>query len=393
MKFEGYSDAVLRQQLSGDRFTVTYRFSEPREAEALAKLKNLTVEQTVEFPADHIECEAIQRDIIGRIESFSPCEGGYRGVVSYAEEIATEEFPQFLNVVFGNSSLLPGITVERIDPTERMLQWYGGAKLGVPGLRQRLGVYDRPLSFTALKPMGLPSDVLAHEAYCCTLGGMDLIKDDHGLSNQSFSLYRERVEAVCQAVRRGNEESGGHTIYVPNVSGTFANIMDRVRFAEDCGAGGVMVAPGLMGFDTMAYVVRNTTLPVVFHPAFIGCYVDQGSGGFDCGCILGQLPRLAGADIAVFPNYGGRFSLSTAQCGQIVAMCREKMGELPAIFPAPAGGMRMEKVEEMRSFYGEDVALLMGGGLFTLSADLTENCRSFAKALEESGREKGGLRT
>lgn len=391
MNFEGYSDHTLRCQLAGGRFTVTYRIGAAREAEALEKLKNLTVEQTVEFPADHIDCETIRRDIIGRIETFAPCPGGYRGVVSYAEEIATEEFPQFLNVVFGNSSLLPGITVERIDPTERMLGWYGGAKLGVPGLRRRLGVYDRPLCFTALKPMGLPVQSLAEEAYRCALGGVDLIKDDHGLSNQSFAGYRERVRAVCRAVRRGNEESGGHAVYVPNVSGTLLHLVDRVRFAEDCGAGGVMVAPGLMGFDAMVQTARNTSLPVVFHPALAGCYVDKGAGGFDCGCILGQLPRLAGADIAVFPNYGGRFSLTREQCGRIVAMCREPMGKIPAVFPAPAGGMAMDRVEEMRTFYGADTALLMGGGLFTLSPDLTENCRSFAAALAERRSEKGGF--
>ena len=51
---------------------------------------------------------------------------------------------------------------------------------------------------------------LADEAYRCAKGGVDLIKDDHGLMNQTFSDYKDRVKAVCEAVRQGNEESG-HT--------------------------------------------------------------------------------------------------------------------------------------------------------------------------------------
>lgn len=379
MKFKGYSDEELLRQLGG-RFSVSYRIAAD-EATALEMAKSICVEQTVEFPAAHIECDAIHSDIIGRIEHFEACEGGYRALISYSDQSATEEFTQFFNVVFGNSSLLPGITVERINLSEELLAWFPGPKYGVAGMRERLGAYGRPIAFTALKPMGLPTVALADEAYQCALGGVDLIKDDHGLMNQTFSTYRERVKAVCEAVRRGNEESGSHTAYVPNLSGSFETIMDRMKFAEDCGAGGVMLAPGLVGYDTMHYVAHHTDLPIVAHPAMAGCLLDKGSGGFDCGCVLGQLPRICGADITVFPNYGGRFSLSQAQCRSIVDMCAEPMGEMPAIFPSPAGGMTFEKVAPMKEFYGNDVSFLMGGGLFTVTPDLPANCKKFLELL------------
>lgn len=381
MKFKGYSDEVLLSQLK-DRFSVSYRIAAD-EKTALEMAKSICVEQTVEFPAAHIECDAIHSDIIGRLEEFSSCQGGYRALISYSDQSATPEFAQFFNVVFGNSSLLPGITVERINLSQEQLDWFRGPKYGVAGLRQRLGVQNRPLSFTALKPMGLPTVALADEAYQCALGGVDLIKDDHGLMDQTFSSYKDRVKAVCEAVRQGNQESGHHTAYVPNLSGSFSSMMDRVRYAEDCGAGGIMLAPGLVGYDTMEYVAHHTELPMVAHPAMAGCLLDKGSGGFDCGCVLGQLPRICGADITVFPNYGGRFSLSQAQCRSIVDMCQEEIGQMPTIFPSPAGGMTFEKVAPMKEFYGNDVAFLMGGGLFTVTPDLPANCRKFNEMLSK----------
>lgn len=379
MKFKGYSDEVLLSQLGG-RFHVVYCIHAD-ETTALEMAKAICVEQTVEFPAAHIECDAIHSDIIGRLESFEPCEDGFRARISYSDQCATEEFAQFFNVVFGNSSLLPGITVERIELSEQLLKWFPGPKYGIAGMRERLGVYDRPLAFTALKPQGLPTVALADEAHQCALGGVDLIKDDHGLMNQTFSSYKDRVKAVCEAVRQGNEASGHHTGYVPNLSGSFDTILDRVRYAEDCGAAGIMLAPGLVGYDTVQYVSAHTELPIVVHPAMSGCILDKGSGGFACGCALGQLPRLIGADITVFPNFGGRFSLSQAQCRSIVDFCTEACGTMPPIFPAPAGGMTFEKIDKMKEFYGTDVALLMGGGLFTVTPDLPGNCRTFVERL------------
>jgi ribulose-bisphosphate carboxylase large chain len=383
MKFLGYSDDELRSHLGSGRFSVSYRIK-GTESESFEKAKNICVEQTVEFPAQHIECDVIQQEILGRIETFTECRNGYRAMISYSDEIASDEFPQFLNVVFGNSSLIPDITVERIILSEHLMKWFSGPKFGISGLRERLNVYNRPLSFTALKPMGLPSRSLADEAYKCALGGIDLIKDDHGLANQSFSTYRERVKMCSEAVQRANQESGNKTAYIPNVSGSIDTIIDRIHFAEDCDAGGVMLSPGLVGFDALHYASKHSGIPVIYHPAFSGNYIDNGSGGFDCGCIVGQIPRIAGADVVVFPNYGGRFSFSEEQCRQISVMCSEDLENIKPIFPAPSGGMKPEKVDEMIDFYGKDVALLMGGGLFTSSPDLVENCRQFKNKLEST---------
>ena len=121
MKFKGYDDQVLKAQLH-DRFTVTYRIAAD-EKDALVMAKNITVEQTVEFPAAHIECDTIQTDIIGRMETFEACDGGFRTVISYSDQSGTEEFAQFMNVVFGNTSLLPGITVEDIRLSEEQQKW------------------------------------------------------------------------------------------------------------------------------------------------------------------------------------------------------------------------------------------------------------------------------
>src|SRR5690606_2754524 len=139
-------------------------------------------------------------------------EGGFEATISYAVETTGCELTQFLNVVFGNSSIKPGIRVERLDLPPGLLNAFKGPRLGRDGLRALLGVPTRPLLCTALKPMGLSAKALAEFAYRFALGGMDVIKDDHGLANQSFAPFKERVERCAEAVARANRETGGNCI-------------------------------------------------------------------------------------------------------------------------------------------------------------------------------------
>jgi ribulose-bisphosphate carboxylase large chain len=369
---------------SGDRFSVTYRLY-GSEKEARAKAEDICIEQTVEFPGDLVPEGIIRDHVFGRIESFIHGDRDtYKAIISFAVEIAAGELTQFLNVLFGNSSIKPGIRVEHLDLPESLLCCFKGPRFGRKGIRELLHVPKRPLLSTALKPMGLSSRELAELAYQFTLGGMDLIKDDHGLSNQSCSPFEERVRLCAEAVKRGNRETGQRTIYVANITGPQSEVMKRARIAKDAGAGGLMVAPGLIGMDLMRELADDDSiaLPILTHPALQGSFVTS-SNGIAHGVIFGQLARLAGADATIFPNFGGRFSFSREECRDIVHAANEPMGQLKAIFPAPGGGMSLDKVPDMLETYGQNLIFLIGGGLFRHGPDLVENCRYFRSMVEK----------
>jgi S-methyl-5-thioribulose 1-phosphate isomerase len=371
---------------SGERFSVMYRVF-GNEDEARSKAEDICIEQTVEFPADEVPAGIIRDHVFGRIERFERVDGeSYSAIISYAVEIAAGELTQFLNVVFGNSSIKPGIKVEQFDLPESLLRGFKGPRFGRAGLRKLLGIPKRPLLSTALKPMGLSSQELSDLAYQFVQGGIDIIKDDHGLSNQSCSPFEERVDSCAAAVRRANKETGRQAIYVANITAAHREVMKRARFAKATGAGGLMMAPGLIGMDLMRELAEDDTLalPIFTHPALQGSYVTSRSG-ISHGVLFGQIARLAGADATIFPNFGGRFSFSREQCREIVQGTVVPMGHLQSIFPAPGGGMNLGRVPEMLETYGQDLIFLIGGGLFKHGPDLVENCRYFRKMVEEFG--------
>lgn len=369
---------------SGDRFSVTYRLL-GNEKDARAKAEDICIEQTVEFPADEVPKGIIRDHVFGRIESFNSRDTeSFKAVISYAVEIAAGELTQFLNVVFGNSSIKPGIRVEHLDLPESLLRCFKGPRFGREGLRSLLNIPKRPLLSTAIKPMGLSSPELADLAYQFALGGMDIIKDDHGLTDQSCSPFEERVKQCAEAVQKANRATGQRSIYVANITAPHREIMKRARIAKDAGAGGLMVAPGLVGYDLMRELADDDSLalPILTHPALQGSFVTS-RNGISHGVIFGQLARLAGADATIFPNFGGRFSFSREECREIADATSAMLGHLKSIFPAPGGGMGLSRVPEMIETYGQDLIFLIGGGLFKHGPNLVENCRYFSKMVEK----------
>jgi ribulose-bisphosphate carboxylase large chain len=368
----------------GERFSVTY-YIRGHEQEASARAKDVCLEQTVEFPDALVTDQMIRQHIFGRIEAFEQCDdSGFRAKISFDTEICGNEFTQFLNVLFGNISIKPGIRVERVDLPDGLLRLFKGPRFGREGLRKFLNVRKRPLLFTAIKPLGLSADRLASLAYQFARGGIDIIKDDHGLADQCFAPFQERVRLCAKAVERANNETGQNCIYVANITASPDAILQRAQTAKRSGAKGFLIAPGLVGLDSMRKIAEDDSLglPIFSHPAFQGTFVLHADSGISHHVLFGQIARLAGADASIYPNFGGRFCFTKEECSSIAMGTEVPMGTIKPIFPAPGGGMGLDRVPELLEIYGRDVIFLIGGGLFAQGPDLIENCRLFRRLVD-----------
>lgn len=377
-----------RVPLSGERLRVTYRLTGD-EREARAKAEGICLEQTVELPRDLVPAGDILNYIVGTIENLERLDLNHHlAVISYAVETTGFELPQLLNVVIGNSSLQPGVRVERLDLSNSLLDAFKGPRFGIQGLRESLGVEGRPILCTALKPMGLSAAELANLAYRFALGGIDMIKDDHGLADQAFSPIRERVPRCAEAVARANRETGYGCIYLPNVTGPSDRVLENALFAKQNGAGGLLLSPGITGLDFMRVLADDDriALPILNHPSFQGSFVVSPEQGISPYALFGQIARLAGADGMIYPNFGGRFTLSRDDCLSINEGCVVSMGRIKPAIPVPAGGMSLNRVPGMLSLYGRDVVLLIGGGLMKQGPDLVQSCREFRRLVQEPDR-------
>lgn len=371
--------------VGGGRFRAEY-YLQGDEATARARAEDICIEQTIEFAPELVPPGGIREHVFGQLEVFERLgPDTHRAIVSYADELVAGELPQLVNVLFGNISMKPGIRLAWLDLSPGVLAAFKGPRFGVAGLRAMLGVPARPLLATAIKPMGLSATHLADMAYALALGGMDLIKDDHGLANQPFAPFEERVARVAEAIARANARTGGRTLYFPNVTGPFEVMWERIQHARQVGATGLLLMPAYCGLDWMRRVAEDDSLalPVMSHPAFIGSYVLDPRFGVSHAVVHGQLQRLAGADLSVLPNYIGRFaSYSREDCAGVARGCQAPLGTLRPMFPAPGGGIDVGAFEDMRAVYGPEVTYLMSSNLHRAGPNLTETVQRFRARLE-----------
>lgn len=355
------------------RLAVRYRITGRDVADVAEAIR---VEQTIEFPVD-LAAEWIQRDVVGSVEEAD----GDHVVVSYAPGVVEGGLTQVLNVLWGNVSIFEGVRVEgiRLPRGEAGLR---GPRFGTAGIRSLFEAPQRALLTTALKPMGSSSSELAAVAGTLAAAGLDIIKDDHSLGDQAWSPWRERVARCSEAVAEANAATGGRAVYMPSMNVPAPEMQERAHLAKSLGAGALLALPGISGFDAMRALADDDelALPIMSHPSMLGSLMVSPGQGIAHGLVIGLINRLAGADLAVFPNLGGRFSFSPAQCAEIRDDCAAPRGRIAPALPAPGGGMTVERVPELLEFYGHDVALLIGGALHR--GDLATNAARIRDVVE-----------
>lgn len=145
--------------MKSERFIVTYRIAANSYDDAKAIAGAVQVEQTIEFPYEFVTDEYIKEHITGQLVSLEPMKADspyatvgvmpgqtvlrdsyYVARISYAVETTAMEATQFLNVIFGNSSLQPYIWVVDIELCPSLYAVFkGGPRFGLTGIRNLVG--------------------------------------------------------------------------------------------------------------------------------------------------------------------------------------------------------------------------------------------------------------
>lgn len=373
-----------------ERFSVTYRLRAPDASGANALAEAIALEDTLEIPRDVVPKGYIEDVVLGRVENVDAvADTVWHARVGYHIDAVGAELPQLLNVVLGNASILEGVKAIGLTPNQDLLDRFPGAAFGSAGVRARTGRTSGGLLCAVIKPQGSDSQTLADLCFEAARAGVDIVKEDHGLSNQDAAPFRSRVTLCAKAVARANAaraETGdvSRALYFANIGGHGDEVRDLALYAKDAGADGILIIPGLLGFDAMNRLRQRDgfDLPIMAHPSHLGPYVLSPDHGYSHGMLFGTLMRLSGADISVFPNHGGRFGFSSAQCAEIAAACRDPNGPGPEILPSPGGGMSPERLPELEMQYGQDCVFLIGGGILRFGDQIGAGIAQMRRALD-----------
>lgn len=104
-----------------ERFWVDYTLEAPSHESACQIAREICLEQTVELPGSISQVKEVESYTVGTVEHVGLLHNQeahdrklWRVTIGYPNYTAGDELPQFLNVVFGNTSLKYGVAVEDV---------------------------------------------------------------------------------------------------------------------------------------------------------------------------------------------------------------------------------------------------------------------------------------
>lgn len=354
------------------RIHVRYRVRSDARA-ITARADAIAVEQSVEMPVSAIRDDYVLQETLGRVVDIADRgDGSFDVRIALATVTTGLEAGQLLNMLFGNTSIQDDVALVDAEFPDDVIRAFRGPNHGLEGLRARVHAKGA-LTCTALKPQGSTPDALATLAARVTEGGIDYIKDDHGLADQSYSPFEERVPRIAEAVAKARG-AATPTRYLPSLNGDLDALRRQIALCRACGLDTVLVAPMIAGVAQFHTLVReNPDFAFMAHPTMAGAARIMPS------FLLGTFFRLLGADATIFPNYGGRFSYAPEECRRLADHALRPWKDVRPCVPVPAGGMTLARVPELLEFYGRDVMLLIGGSLLATGERIAEETARYVE--------------
>jgi 2,3-diketo-5-methylthiopentyl-1-phosphate enolase len=338
------------------------------EARAKSIAEGLTVGSWTDLPAMKQQRMKPYCGIVDAVQTLGPTVGDRVEAhisIGYPIRNLPPSIPALLTTVFGKLSMDGRIKLVGLELPPTWAQQFPGPKFGLEGLRHRTKVTERPWLMSIFKScIGLTRHELVEQFREQALGGADFIKDDEIFFSEDIVTPEERVKAFKEVSDSIRQESGHSVAYAVNLTGPTLALRDRARRLADLGAGALLFNVFAYGVDVLQALAADDgiSIPIMTHPAISGALYAAPHHGIAADIVLGQLLRLAGADIAIYPSAYGSVRLPEAEARGLVQALTLDNG-LKRSVPAPSAGIHPGMVPTLVRDLGHNFIVNAGGGI------------------------------
>jgi len=305
--------------------------------------------------------------------------------IAYPDVNFSRDIPALLVTAFGKLSMDGRIKLLDLDFSDDFRAGFRGPKFGIDGVRELLGVHDRPLLMSIFKSVvGYDLPELREQFYHQALGGVDLIKDDEILFENPLTPIEKRVEACIAAAKEAEKQTGQKLLYAANLTGRTSQLRERAKRAIDAGANALLFNVLAYGFDVLQELAedQDINIPIAAHPAFAGAMYPALEYGVASPLLLGKLMRLAGADLVLFPSPYGSVVMPKEETLAIADALRTDAGALKTSFPVPSAGIYPGLVPWLLRDFGLQSVVNAGGGIHGHPLGTAAGGQAFRQAID-----------
>lgn len=305
--------------------------------------------------------------------------------ISYPSANFSNDIPAILTTVFGKLSLDGEIKLVDLEFDKQLEQRFPGPKYGISGIRDILGIHNRPLVMSIFKGvLGKDLSFFKQQLYEQALGGVDLVKDDEILFENPLTPFEERIKAAKEVLNSVEERTGEKTLYAVNLTGRTSGLRDKARRAAELGANALLFNVLSYGPDVLQELAedKEIPLPIMAHPALSGAIGSSALYGISYSVLLGKLLRYAGADLVLFPSPYGSVALERSETLSIAESLTTESIALKKAFPVPSAGIHPGLTPVLFNDFGIDSVINAGGGIHGHPDGAAGGARAFRQAVD-----------
>ena len=306
--------------------------------------------------------------------------------LAFPYENFMNELSMMLSTIVGNISMAGRVKLLDIKFPKSFLELFKGPKFGVPGLRAYLKVHDRPLLNNMIKPCtGYPPDIGANLAYEVLVGGADFVKDDELLADAPFNKVEDRIVKYMEIVDKASAETGEKKMYTINITADPPRIFELADKVISLGANAIMVNYITAGISTLKGLAEDPSVnvPILGHMDFAGALYEDAETGLSSPIVFAKLPRLAGADIIVYPApYGKQPFYIKDKYLKVGRTLLFPMHNILPTVPMPAGGITQLHVPLLVKDFGIHIAIGAGGAIHAHPMGPRAGAKAFRQAID-----------
>ncbi|MGA1820235.1 MAG: type III ribulose-bisphosphate carboxylase [Thermoplasmatota archaeon] len=289
---------------------------------------------------------------------------------------------QLLSGIAGNIFGMKGVeNLRLIDAAlpDKYVSSFKGPNYSMKGIRRMMKVPDRPLTGAVPKPkIGFSALEHAKIGYETWMGGFDFVKDDENLTSTVFNKFDKRVELLARYREKAESRTGHIKDAYVNITAEVDEMKRRADLLHEHGFRFAMVdvvIVGYAGVQTIREHLRDLGMAIHAHRAMHAAFDRNPKHGMTMQFIA-KMMRLIGVNQIHTGTAVGKLVGDRTEVKALADVLREKVvretgklllhqdwGSIRTAFPVASGGLHPGLVPDVLDIYGNELVLLVSGGI------------------------------
>ena len=387
---EKYEKIIFSPVSHDENIIATYFLSSNENKYSLYDLAwNLAVGQSIGNPnirSPYESDEMIRQHSCKIIENKDNLVSKNEGIVHIAFPLAnidleTDGISQMLCHLMGGQldiNMFRKCILKDFNLPTKTKKFFLGPKFGIKGIRNYLGIYNKPLLGSILKPkIGASKEIFLEIVKKLVEGGIDFIKEDEIMSNPNVAPLRERVPYIMNYLNSLDKK----IIYCFSITSDYPYCIDRVKEIHELGGNGVHINfwSGMGVYNA----IRKLDLPIFLYFQKSGDKIltNKNHNFHIDWTVICKIARISGADFIHAGMWGGYYHEKDEDLLQTVAVLIDGDNYLQ-VMPALSGGMHPGLVSAIRNRFGNDILFNVGGAIHGHPSGSISGTKAMKQAIE-----------